>query len=567
MKFISTLKYVVFCFFMLQMVAQTPKKDLTELPYDSIRDLFFGTINKTLKLQYANAYLIKAKKENIEIRIAKGYFFISKLNQSEKALSYLDSAVKFSKNSKDMNFPCVAYSEKGQVYRKMHKTKESLENFFNAEKYAKINNLDLYYNQCYNIAIEKSEELGEVVEAMILYKKCLKYYKTKEFRNPKYSFDYQNILFSLADSYKALNQNDSATYYNNKGYLEAKITKNDLSMNLFILNEGATQVQNKNYKVAIDSINKALPKMIFYKNQGNTLAGYYYLGKAYNELKDREKAKTNFLKVDSIYKASKNITPEFVSGYPVLISYYKNNGNKVKQLEYLTTYMKIDSTLAINYKQVENQIEKGYDIPNLLKEKENLIKSLKKDNKKSSWGLIGLFFLLITAAGFGYRQHQLKKTYKLRFQKIIEATKAETENKNLPLQNDSETLTNKTDDLGIAPELVEAIRKKLLLFENDKDFLRPTLTLQLLSQEFDTNTKYLSKIINECKGKPFITYINDLRIDYCVLALQRDLKLRKYTIQALSQEFGFNTAESFSTTFFKKTGLKPSFFIKELENI
>ena len=43
-----------------------------------------------------------------------------------------------------------------------------------------------------------------------------------------------------------------------------------------------------------------------------------------------------------------------------------------------------------------------------------------------------------------------------------------------------------------------------------------------------------------------------------------DKKFRQYTIHALALEFGFNNAESFSTAFDKKTGIKPSFFIKNL---
>ncbi len=36
---------------------------------------------------------------------------------------------------------------------------------------------------------------------------------------------------------------------------------------------------------------------------------------------------------------------------------------------------------------------------------------------------------------------------------------------------------------------------------------------------------------------------------------------------AIAEEAGFNTAESFSKAFFKKTGIKPSYFIKELTEL
>ncbi|MNT16293.1 DNA-binding transcriptional regulator ChbR [compost metagenome] len=114
--------------------------------------------------------------------------------------------------------------------------------------------------------------------------------------------------------------------------------------------------------------------------------------------------------------------------------------------------------------------------------------------------------------------------------------------------------------------MVNQILEKLKHFETKKDYLEPNITIQLLSTKFETNTKYLSKIVNAYKGKSFIQYINDLRIEFALVQLQKDNKLSKYTIQALAVEFGFNSAESFSAAFYKKAGIKPTYFIKELEN-
>ncbi|NVK53168.1 MAG: AraC family transcriptional regulator, partial [Flavobacteriaceae bacterium] len=43
-----------------------------------------------------------------------------------------------------------------------------------------------------------------------------------------------------------------------------------------------------------------------------------------------------------------------------------------------------------------------------------------------------------------------------------------------------------------------------------------------------------------------------------------DRQFRKYSVKAIAHEVGFNTAESFSKAFFKFAGIKPSYFIKEL---
>jgi AraC-like DNA-binding protein len=125
----------------------------------------------------------------------------------------------------------------------------------------------------------------------------------------------------------------------------------------------------------------------------------------------------------------------------------------------------------------------------------------------------------------------------------------------------------KTETIGINEDIVNQILKKLTDFESSKGFLESNITIQTISESFETNNKYVSKIVNIYKEKTFIQYINDLRIEYALTSLKEDNKLRKYTIQALAIEFGFNNSESFSAAFHKKTGIKPTYFLKQLEDL
>jgi len=552
----------------IALFAQFPKKDFTKLSYDDLKELYFDNEkNHTKQTEYANAYLAKAKNENSPIRKAKGCYLFSLLYEGDKAIGFLDRAIAYSENSSDINYPAYIYSQKAYVLKKQFKFREAIDNFIIAEKKALKTDIDFYYKVKFSIAVLRSEELGEVNEALDLYRECFNYYKDKEVRNPKYSFAYQDVVFALADAHKALNQTDSATYYNKLGYRESKFTKDDEYNSLFVLNEGANLVLKKNFSAALDSINKALPKMIVYKNEGNTLASYYYLGKAYDGLGKKEEAAKNFIKVDSLYKKTKRITPEFVSGYPFLISYYKDKGDKGKQLKYITTYMFIDSTLQNNYKELTKKLQKEYDTPHLISEKQNLIESLKSDKTQMDWVMGGLFFIVISIGGFAFYQYQLKKRYRARFEEIIKVPSVVNNN---PItatseEKEFEIPTINIKDIGIAEELVTQILEKLKRFETKKGYLESNITVQMLSTTFETNSKYVSKIVNTHKDKTFIQYINDLRIGYAIVKLQEDTKLRNYTIQALALEFGFNSAESFSTAFYKKTKIKPIYFIKELD--
>ena len=76
-----------------------------------------------------------------------------------------------------------------------------------------------------------------------------------------------------------------------------------------------------------------------------------------------------------------------------------------------------------------------------------------------------------------------------------------------------------------------------------------------------------SKVINKYREISFANYLKELRINYCLEILKVDSKLRSYTIKAISKEMGFNNSESFSKAFFKKTGIKPSYYIKQLNRL
>jgi AraC-like DNA-binding protein len=556
----------------LTLLGQLKQNDLTQLSYDNIRQLYFDNIKTPAKQTiYANAFLDKAKKEKDNLQIARGYYLISLLYKEDKiVIKYLDSVIKYSKNHDDKYMPTTIYSQKAYILKRQFKYKEAIDNFILAEKYAIKNNINYYYNLRISIAVLKSENLGEVEEAMSLYQECLKYYKTKDTRSPDYAPTYLGLLFDIADAHKALQQTDSATYYNRLGYKEAMINKDQEMRYLFVLNEGANLVIKKKYKPALDSINKALPEMIALKNVVNTLAAYYYLGRIYEGLGKKDIAAINYNKVDSIYKVTNDITPEFVSGYQYLIAYYKNKGDKAKQLQTLTTYMVIDSTLQKNYKELNKKLQNEYDFPHLVKDKEVLIQSLQNNQSYYYWGLGTLFLLVAGTSFYGVYQRNLKKTYKTRFEKIINDTTTATNNTIVskvvaPITIEADA--NNTKSSVIAAELVADILEKFDNFENKKGYLQPDVSSKSLSIDFETNIRYISKIINDYKGKSVVTYLNDLRIDNAVMSLKEDKDLKKYTIQVLAKEFGFNNAEAFALAFQKRTGLKPSFFIKELYKI
>ena len=210
------------------------------------------------------------------------------------------------------------------------------------------------------------------------------------------------------------------------------------------------------------------------------------------------------------------LNPEFRPAYELLIKYNDSIGNRDKQLKYINTLMSLDKNYEKNYKYLYTKINKEYDTQKLINEKNKIESSLK--NQRT---IISSILLLTILASLFYwnRYNSLQKKYKEKF-------------------------------------------------EEELRFTDNQMSLRLLSEEFNTNIPYLSKIINVYKGKNFNYYINDLRIDYIIELLKNDATYLNYDIKNLASLAGFTNAVNFSDNFQRKFEIKPSFFIKMMkENI
>lgn len=124
-----------------------------------------------------------------------------------------------------------------------------------------------------------------------------------------------------------------------------------------------------------------------------------------------------------------------------------------------------------------------------------------------------------------------------------------------------------TSNVFVIPEKTEnLILSKLDIFEKSKEVTNPHLSLAVLAKRLDTNSKYLSEIINKHKGKNFSNYLNELRVKYIVGKLENNPEYLQYKTSYLAEEAGFASRTTFTTIFKNVTGTSPSQFIEQLKN-
>lgn len=530
--------------------------------YEEIQELFYQYEDAdSIKAEmYANLYLEKAKKEKNQYNTAKGFIFKSYIYTNEKGIRYADSAIVLTQNNTDPYFPTAGYLSKGYILYYLQDFEQSLDNFLIAYNYAKEkNNISNLFVINQTIATIKSR-WGSYQEALNIYKKQYKLITDQKDYKQNYEKQYLIVLYDIGLTYIRLKKNDSADIFIKKGLKESYLFKNTEYINKFHFIEGTNSHEKLEYKKSIDLLNKTIP--FFDKNIHFKTIGYVFLGKSYLALEEENKGIESLLIADSLFeKSDYSALKNMDDAYRLLIEYYKENKDYTKQLEYLEKLIYVDSVNNSYYVNINNKIKNEYELPELIKEKEGVIKKIeqeKGDFKTYIFYLVGIVFLLIILSAQNYYK---QKKYKQRFKELLIEN-----NKLLGSRNNTE-ISNEKENLNISEDLIEDILVKLDGFEMNKEFLNKETNLQELSKMFNTNSNYLSKIINHYKGKTFTNYINDLRVEEVVNRLKIEKQFRNYTIQAIAYESGFKSAQSFSKAFNKKTGIYPSYFIKEMNKL
>jgi hypothetical protein len=145
------------------------------------------------------------------------------------------------------------------------------------------------------------------------------------------------------------------------------------------------------------------------------------------------------------------------------------------------------------------------------------------------------------------------------FIKKIDENKTVIESKSEKTDSD---ISKKTPLISKEKEM--DILARLEEFEKSEKFLSKEMSLAVLAGQLETNTKYLSEVINKYKEKNYNNYINELRINYVAYLLKTDSAYLNYKVSYLAEKAGFSSHSAFTTVFKSVTGISPNTYIQQL---
>lgn len=348
--------------------------------------------------------------------------------------------------------------------------------------------------------------------------------------------DYEVVLKHIAESLTILGQMEVSP-----NHLYHQTTAEDL--------RGQAYLGLKDYDRAKTSFFKALTNIETLEQREGALAGFIYkgLGDVFTAEKQDSLALHYYHLAEERESSSKHLNLGLAL-YAKMSDLYKGKGDLQSYAKYAEKHKE---RMLQDKKLKQGAVADAFSIKESARQK--------SEHLAKTFFFIGLGLVISTIGFVLWYKRKKRKEYR-QFEKLIEELK---KNKEKEYKEPVTLIDERKRFLSLEAEL--KIIAKLKEFEAGVSFLESTTSLSSLAAFCETNTKYLSYVLNQVLEKDFNTYINDLRIDYGIKKLQEDEVFREYKISYLASYLGFSSHSKFTVVFKEKTGLTPSLFLSYLE--
>ncbi|MCH2193186.1 helix-turn-helix domain-containing protein [Kordia sp.] len=367
-----------------------------------------------------------------------------------------------------------------------------------------------------------------------------------------YVEDYINYHMFLAKAYQAEKELDSAMLFIDKGIIIADYY-NDIEGKAYLFElKGKTNIAQKKFPEAYSNLIASKEIFTDARNE-KQVSKVMYLLADYHFQKGETELALNLLKELELRYAEDQLLE---TGYYDALVLEANVHKESKNFEQESIYRQKATEINANILAKENkatvfQTATQYKIEKI----KNKFEAQHQKDEKRFYTFLSIAIGVIVVFGFLlYRQFRKKKIPVVLQNETPKELEVVTEKKE---KTPSQT-TIKSD------KTVDEILQKLKNLEAQEFYLNPKYNLYATAKKIDTNTTYLSTILNTHKKMTFTEYLNNLRIQYTLNRLEEDKKFRMYTIKAIAKEVGYKSHGSFSRAFKSKTGENPSTYLKKI---
>lgn len=519
-------------------------------------------------ITYCNYYLKKAQKSN---DYESQCLAFNLRGESQRVLGNVDLALedqiaaeKLLDKFDNPKIKVTVYNTLGNTYSDLGAYDKVLPSYFEAINISEANDLTLStISVKHNLAYFK-DQIGAYEEALGIIKDNRKLILKNE-KDLINDLLYKNDILQ-AMVYTKLHQPDSVLFYSNKALVPAKAYKDQFSEQGIYSFMGAAYAEKNQFEKAFGFLNRADSLGVIMGNDITLMRTRFLLASVHYKVKNYDEV-IAILENSVALTESENLNyPNNDENYKLLAGAYKEKGNYEKANYYFEKYIqKHDFN-----KGLHQIIDTGFN-DKKIENFQNELQQLKseKDQQENYVLFLGLgsafviFILLIFLVKF-YRN---KKRNELKFLDLHQKLNAVKTTKSVQIVDTKDEILEENSTSDVSGEVTKQILEGLQKLELQEYFLKQDCNAYNVAKKIKTNTSYLSKVVNFHFQKNFNTYINDLRINYAIVRLEKDTRFRSFSIQSIAEDLGYKSADSFTKYFKQNTGLNPSFYIKQLNQL
>lgn len=109
----------------------------------------------------------------------------------------------------------------------------------------------------------------------------------------------------------------------------------------------------------------------------------------------------------------------------------------------------------------------------------------------------------------------------------------------------------------VNPKLMSGLKVKIVkVLLKKKKYKDKNYSAKLLAEELNTNTRYISAVVNVCFNMNYTSLINKYRVEDAKKLLVSK-RYRNLKMEEISDMVGFSNRQSFYASFYKFTGITP----------
>jgi len=488
-----------------------------------------------------------------------GLFFYKEKN-NQKSIEFFDDAIKFLKIPEHNKDLYSLYFLKGSAYLNMWKNQEALDAYQNALD--ANDNSDVSANKYginkvltnSNIAIIR-RRMNQLEEAKKINLNTLNFINKNEIKNGVSRINHVNILEHVSQVYLDLEKYDSAMYYSDKGILLSESNNYRVGLASLKTIQGTVFYHKKQYEKSLSLLRSS--EEILLKNKTidkvHLLNSIYYQAKCFYDQDEFDQAIAKLLEATHFIEQDE-VTRRIIDVYHLLAACNVKVGNTNEAIKWYDKHIRLKDIFLSEKDSIVNRINEN-DKKTLDTQIQTLIKNKKTRSNYISFSIIILVVGIATLITFLIRNLRKQKKNQILFDDLIQK---------MNYLESKEKEKKSTKEIELGDEKINKIVNRLDKLEEQEYYLNLDCNLRSMAKKLKTNATYLTKTINVSKQKNFNDYINDLRIDYVLKRLKNDKTFRLFSVKSIAREIGYKSDYSFVKHFKAKTGLNPSYYIKNI---